>query len=96
MASRVATRKFTSLTIFVVGWGRRLVPPKPVGPGDGQRLSMQPFTKGLFTMDVGCIDFFSAERLQRPRIDLDICPSHGIEDSTRVVRRVDLRSIAMC
>ena len=47
-------------------------------------------------MDIGRIDFCAAERLQRSRIDLDICPPDSVEDRTRVVRGVDLRSIAMC
>jgi hypothetical protein len=95
IASRVATRKFTSLTILVVGWGRRVVPPRPVGPEDGQHLSMQSRVRRLFTMDVGRIDFCAAERFRRPRINLDVCPSHGAEDGARIIRGVDLRSIAV-
>ena len=77
MASRVATRKFTSLTIFVVGCGSRVVPPRPVGPEDGQYLDVQSRRQSVFTMDVGCIDLCSAKRFQRSRINLDVRPSYG-------------------
>jgi len=82
MASRVATRKFTSLTILAVGCGSRVVPPRPVGPDYGEHLAINDIWEGVFTMNVGRVDFFSAERLQRPGVHLDICPSYGVENRT--------------
>ena len=64
MALRVATRKFTSVTMLVVGCGSRVVPPRPVGPTRYQHLNIQTFMLRVFTMDIGRINFSTAERLQ--------------------------------
>ena len=36
MASRVAVRKLMEWMMLVVGGGRRVVPPRPVGPEESQ------------------------------------------------------------